>query len=65
MVAQKKEADRAGAHEAISGNGGAEAHAKAGASHTAAAGVLAVLVVAALAYGLVETAIRAVALFTA
>lgn len=64
VVAQKKEADRVGAHEAISGNGGAEAHAKAGASHTVVAVALAVLVVAALAYGLAETAIRAVALFT-
>ncbi|ATG56006.1 MFS transporter [Brachybacterium ginsengisoli] len=65
VVAQKKEADRAGAHEAIDGNGGAEAHAQAGASHRIVAITLAVIVVAALAYGLIETAIRAVALFTA
>lgn len=65
VVAAKKDADRAGAHDAISGNGGPEAHAAAGASHRAAAIILAVLVVVALAYGLVETAIRAVGLFTA
>lgn len=65
VVARKQEADRAGAHDAINGKGGTDAHAQAGASHTVVASALAVLVVAALAYGLVETAIRAVALFTA
>ncbi|WP_193106583.1 OFA family MFS transporter [Brachybacterium sp. FME24] len=65
VVSKKSEADRAGAHEAITGNGGAAAHEAAGASHRIAALILAAIVVAALAYGLVETAIRAVALFTA
>ncbi|MBP2381189.1 OFA family MFS transporter [Brachybacterium sacelli] len=65
VVERKSEADRAGAHEAITGNGGAAAHEAAGAGHKVAASILAVLVVAALAYGLVETAVRAVALFTA
>ena len=65
VVAAKAEADRAGAHDAIHAGGGAEAHARAGAGHRTAALFLAVLVVAALAYGLVETIIRAVGLFTA
>ena len=63
VIARRSEADRASAHEAIARSGGASAQA-ASRSHRVAAWILAGLVVVALVYGLAETAVRAVALFT-
>jgi MFS family permease len=64
VVAKKAQHDREVAAEASHARHGADGAASANSAHTAAAGVLALIVVAALLYGIVKTLITAVGLFT-